>query len=144
MHPHVLKEKFHWFCNKKSILSSFEFLDLFQWLDFDNKVCNALFVCLPNQLMHCHLHNKNSNIKKFCHVVSIFSFEHAIFSSLPSLFFHIFWIPIHFCLDAWIFFRPFFQKYIHTYFNCFIIPIYHFLICKRLFHSQFSQDYVQR
>ncbi len=88
MHPHVFKEMlFHWFCNKKSILSSFELLDLFQLPDFDNRICNALFVCLPNQLMHCHLHNKNSNVKKFCHLVSIFSFEHAIFQICLHYFF---------------------------------------------------------
>jgi hypothetical protein len=136
MHPHVFKVKLlHWFCNKKSILSSLEFLDLFQLLDLDNKVYNTLFMCLPNQLLHCHFHNKNSNIKKFYHVVSRFVFEHAIFSSFPSLF-----IQCHFldsyllCLDTWIFFRPIFQIYIiHTYFNCFIIPTYHIFICKILF-----------
>ncbi len=128
MHPHVFKKKlFHWFCYKKSIISSFEFLDLFQLPDFHNKICNALFVCLPNQLLHCHLHNKNSNIKKLCHVVSRFSFEHTIFSvSLHYFFIAIFWIPTCLCLDAWIFLKPIFQNYIiHTYFNCFIIPTYH-------------------
>jgi hypothetical protein len=41
-----------------------------------------------NQILHYHSQNKNSNIKKFFHVASNFSFEHAIFSSFPSLFFH--------------------------------------------------------
>ncbi len=66
--------------------------DLFPYLfllpDFDNRVCNALFVCLPNQLLYCHLHNKNSNLKKFCHVVFRIPFEHAMFSNFPSLFLH--------------------------------------------------------
>jgi len=47
----------------------------------------------------------------------------------------IFWIPTCLCLDTWIFLKPIFQNYIiHTYFNCFIIPIYHIIICKKLFH----------
>ncbi len=54
-------------------------------------------MCLSNQLLHCHLHNKNPNIKKFYHVVSKFSFEHAFFSIFPSLSFH-----YHF-LDSYLF-----------------------------------------
>ncbi len=82
------KEKlFHWFCNKKSIFSSLEFLDLFQLLDFDNRVCNALFVRLPNQLLHCHLHNKNSNINKFSHVVFRFPLSMQFFQVSLHYFF---------------------------------------------------------
>ncbi len=82
------KEKlFHWFCNKKSIFSSLEFLDLFQLLDFDNRVCNALFVCLLNQLLRCHLHNKNSNINKFSHVVSRFPLSMQFFQVSLHYFF---------------------------------------------------------
>jgi hypothetical protein len=89
LYPHVFKEKlFHWFCNKRSILSLLEFLGLFQLPDFNNKVCNELFVCFPNQLLHYHSHNENSNINKFFHVTSNFSFKHAIFSSFLSLFLH--------------------------------------------------------
>ncbi len=81
---------------------------------------------------------KNSNIKKFYHVVSKFSFghEHAIFSSFLHYFFiAFFWIFICLCLNSWIYLIPIFENYIiHTYFNCFIIPTYHIFICRRLFH----------
>ncbi len=123
MHPHVFKEKlFQWFCNKKSILSLLEFLDLFQLLDFDNKVYNTLFVCLPNQLLHCHLHNKNSNIKKFYHVVSRFVFEHAIFSDFPSLF-----LQCHF-LDSYLF------MFGHLDFPETYLPKLHYSYIFQLFH----------
>ncbi len=82
---------FHWFCNKKSILSSLEFLDFFyKLLDFSNRIYNALFVCYQINFCIVIYIIKTSNIKKFYHVVSKFSFEyeHAIFSSFPSLFFH--------------------------------------------------------
>ncbi len=84
-----LKAKlFHRFSNKKSILSSLDFLDFFQLIDFCNKIYNALFVCLLSQLLHCDLHNENFQHMKFYHVVFKFSFEHAIFSNFPSLFIH--------------------------------------------------------
>jgi hypothetical protein len=62
-------------------------LDLFQLLDFDNRVCNALFVRLPNQLLHCHLHNKNSNINKFSHVVFRFPLSMQFFQVSLHYFF---------------------------------------------------------
>ncbi len=83
-----------------------------------------------------YLHNKNSNIKRLCHVVSRFSFEHAIFPNFPSLFFHCHFLDSYlFYLDTWIFLKTIFCNYIiHTYFNCFIIPTYHIFICRRFFH----------
>jgi len=77
---------------------------------------------------------KNSKIKKLYLLVSKFSFEHAIFSNFPSLFFTAFF------LDSYLFFfwtllHTHLENYIiHTYFNCFIIPTYHIFICRRLFH----------
>jgi hypothetical protein len=137
MHPHVFKNKlFRWFCDKKSIFSSLEFLDLFQLLDFCNIVYNALFVCLSNQLPHCYLHNKNSNIKKFYHVVSRFFFEHAIFSSFLSLFFHCHFLNSYLLLFEHLDFpKTCLPKLHHSYiFQLFHYSTYHILICRRLFH----------
>jgi hypothetical protein len=97
----------------------------------DNRKYNALFVCYSNQLLHCHLHNKKSNIKKLYHVVFRFFFEHAIFSSFPSLFFH-----CHF-LDSYLFLfrhsdfpQTYFPKPLHSY----IFQLFHYS------HLPFAKD----
>jgi hypothetical protein len=88
-HPHVFWIfLFHWFCNKKSILSSLEFLNLSNYWILIKIYMQCIICVFNNQLLHYHSQNKNSNINKSSMWLSNFSFEHAKFSSFFSLFFH--------------------------------------------------------
>ncbi len=95
------------------------------------KYTTHLFVCLPNQLLHCHLHNKKSNIKEFYHVVSRFFFDHAIFSSFISLFFY-----YHF-LNSYLFMFGHLD-FPHTY----LLKLHHSYIFQLFHYSHLSHSHL--
>jgi hypothetical protein len=137
MHPHVFKESY----SIGFVIRNQSFRHLNSWIYSNYQILTTKYVthylCVYQINFYIVIYIiKTPTSRSFAMWFLDFPLSMQFFQiSLHYFFTAIFWILICLYLDTWIFLIPIFQNYIiHTYFNCFIIPSYHILICRKLFH----------